>query len=89
MVDVDRRPLGADAHGDQVAVPGSELLQREEQLLSLGATSRAPQPLLGLTIRQVQALELFLRLPRASFARSAAASTSAVDASAGTKSASR
>ena len=68
MVDVDRRALGADADRDQVPVPGRELLEREEQLLPLGASRRAPQPLLGVTIRQLEPFELLLGL-RPSFLR--------------------
>src|SRR5205085_3870609 len=47
-VGVDDRSLGAGDDDDQVAVPGRELVEGRQELLALGAASRAPHPLLGL-----------------------------------------
>src|SRR5262249_8680136 len=47
---------------DEVAVPGGELLEREEELLALGSSLRAPEPLLGLAGGKVEPLELALGL---------------------------
>src|SRR6266516_1362991 len=57
------RALRADRHDDQVAVPGRELLQRCEQLFSLGAAGGAPDSLLRLAGREVEQLEPFFGLP--------------------------
>ena len=51
---MDRRLLGADRDGDEVAVPGGELLELREQLLALGAARRALHPLLGVARRQLE-----------------------------------
>src|SRR5438105_15756696 len=47
-VRVDRRLLRADRHGDQVAIPGCELLEGCQKLLALGPPLRPPDPLLRL-----------------------------------------
>ena len=54
LVEVDRRPLGADRDGDEVAVPGRELLELGEQLLALRAARRALHALLGLARGQLE-----------------------------------
>src|SRR5262249_49440066 len=57
---MDDRTLGADRNGDEVAVPGRELLERGEQLLALGAALRAPNALLGLARGEIERLALLL-----------------------------
>jgi hypothetical protein len=57
---VDRGALGARRHHHEVAIPGRELLERSEHLLALGAALRAAEPLIGVALRQVEALELLL-----------------------------
>src|SRR2546423_1249979 len=55
-------PVGAHLDGDEVAVPGGELLELREELLALGSRLRAPEALLRLPGRQVEAGELHLLL---------------------------
>src|SRR2546423_398956 len=55
-------PVGAHLDGDEVAVPGGELLELREELLALGSPLRAPEALLRLPGRQVEAGELHLLL---------------------------
>ncbi len=54
LVEMDRSSLGADGDRDQVAIPGRELLQLGEQLLSLGAALGPLQALIGLARGQVE-----------------------------------
>ena len=54
---MDERALRPGRGGDEVSVPGGELLQRREQLLPLGAAARPPHALLGLAGGQVELLE--------------------------------
>src|SRR5207253_9959414 len=54
LVQVDRGPIRPDGYGHQVAVPGTDLLELGEELLTLGAARRAAHALLGLAGRQVE-----------------------------------
>ena len=59
-IEVDHRPLGPDPHDHQVAIPGGELLEREQDLLPLGPALGALDVLLGLALGQLPALERLL-----------------------------
>src|SRR5262245_28526222 len=59
LVQVDRGAIGADRDGHEIPVPGAELLQLCEELLSLGPARGPAHPLLRLARRQVE-----LRNPR-------------------------
>jgi hypothetical protein len=71
MIHVDRRLLSANGDGDEIAIPRSELLERQEERLALGAALGPPEALVGLAIREILALELLFRL-RTGFACSLA-----------------
>src|SRR5438445_11209067 len=65
LVQVDRGALGADGDRHQVPVPGAELLELREQLLSLGAARRPLHPLLGFARGQLETGDpRLLRVPR-------------------------
>src|SRR5690348_17537569 len=51
-VDVQRRLLGADADGDEIAVPRGQLLELRQQLFAFSAALRAAQTLLRLARRR-------------------------------------
>ena len=57
---VDDRALGARGDDDEVAVPRGELLEREQDLLPLGAALGALDVLLGLAVGQARARERLL-----------------------------
>src|SRR5262249_4632467 len=54
LVEVDRGRVGADRDGDEVGVPGTELLELREQLLALGAARRPLHTLLRLACGEVE-----------------------------------
>src|SRR3954468_14728088 len=55
-------PVGAHLDGDEVAVPGGELLELREELLALGSPLRAAEALLRLPGGQVEGGGLLLLL---------------------------
>jgi hypothetical protein len=58
---VDGRALGTRRDRDQIAIPGGELFERREQLLSLDAALRPLHTLLEVALAEPEPLELLLR----------------------------
>ena len=86
---MDRGPLGSGGHDDEVAEPGRKLFEGVEQLLPFGAALCPPQPLVGLALRQIEALQVLLRLLACLLAALRVPSSRRSAASAGSNSGSR